>query len=516
MLTRNTVRRCISTCGPTRALLHYSSSRANSSQFPYNAMRLHTTPQKETAQYPEWNHIQGWRNVVLRTSTRIASPVDALALVRAVQQQFGRVAEYRFNRDGEDRGQYQFMAYLSFRDYESYARVPEEPVQLRIRVPVGERDLLSGGVGLEDLAPWLDSLQGQDGTVDAEVESQFDNTEKAPEGSRFIVFVVQRNQGRFQTSHSSPPSYNSRFHNSLTRSFLRWRGFADLPDLDGDVQLDRRFMWMNGAPVDRPHMRHQLSIWGDPYALSPRPKRPEPVPQSTSVPESALPWMNVQSSDPSVEESRETHPEVDIPAAGQVSEVTADLPAVSLELEARADLPPAALDSEVTTEIVTEQEIALEAEPEPSAAELEQQQAVDLELAQRNLDEQQRIREKQAAVAATNRRMQVRAARSVPKSLEEKSTKAEKPLNKVDHQKKSQPHSKPSSLSQNSRAPPTVGSKPKSSPLPQRPRISPTTISSKPKPQEPIVEQPDTSRIDVEERQAGMTSRLKTFVGKWI
>jgi hypothetical protein len=72
--------------GQRAAALHacrYSSARAESS-----------------APHPHLYHVLGERMIILRSmdSEFVSSPVDALAIVRAVERRFGRVAEYRFHR----------------------------------------------------------------------------------------------------------------------------------------------------------------------------------------------------------------------------------------------------------------------------------------------------------------------------------------------------------------------------------------------------------------------------------
>jgi hypothetical protein len=52
----------------------------------------------QPGKHPLISQALGYRAIVLRTVQSIESPVDAFAIIRALERRFGRVAEYRFHR----------------------------------------------------------------------------------------------------------------------------------------------------------------------------------------------------------------------------------------------------------------------------------------------------------------------------------------------------------------------------------------------------------------------------------
>lgn len=58
------------------------------------------SPRAAAEQHPHLHHVLGDQVLTMRTMDYITSPLDALAIVRAVERRFGRVAEYRFYRVG--------------------------------------------------------------------------------------------------------------------------------------------------------------------------------------------------------------------------------------------------------------------------------------------------------------------------------------------------------------------------------------------------------------------------------
>jgi hypothetical protein len=124
-----------------------------------------------TAQHSRLRYVLGKQNILIRVEQQkgtvgIPSPVAALAIIRAVERRFGKVAEYRFNRDSETSSRFQVLGYLAFKDPASYDLLPPSgPAMLRATVPASSIASAPGGVGLGDLLPYLnhDPQEDDDG-----------------------------------------------------------------------------------------------------------------------------------------------------------------------------------------------------------------------------------------------------------------------------------------------------------------------------------------------------------------
>ncbi|KAJ7496915.1 hypothetical protein FB451DRAFT_1209244 [Mycena latifolia] len=231
-------------------------------------------------EHPHLLHVLGQRSVVVRIvdDLGITSPRDALAIVRTVERRFGRVAEYRINRDAETPSRYQFLANIAFWDPAAYARVPQTPTVLRAVLPPKDDDPLSGGVGLADITSLLDAQEWTDNNLADEVNAHFDAPETPEDGSRIVELRVEHYTGRFQRNEVRARSIltgtPSRFSQAFAANFVRWGGFAPLKPLPGPLKITRSELLFGGAAVDRPHMRQVLQVFSLAYGV----KNPYEVP----------------------------------------------------------------------------------------------------------------------------------------------------------------------------------------------------------------------------------------------
>ncbi|KAJ6593486.1 hypothetical protein B0H19DRAFT_1090555 [Mycena capillaripes] len=219
-------------------------------------------------QHPHLYHVLGDKVLTMRTMDHITSPLDAFAIVRAVERRFGRVAEYRFYRDAETLNRYQFVAHFAFWDPASYARVPKKgSTKLRVKVPPPITDPASGGVGLTDMVPFLEA---QDWTENAAEVDANPEQETPTEGPRVIQFMVDHSAARFQNGIELPGARMGRKRVALAAQFVRWGGFAAKEPVEKLPRITRSDLLFGGAKVDHPHMRHLLGLWkkltANPYA----------------------------------------------------------------------------------------------------------------------------------------------------------------------------------------------------------------------------------------------------------
>ncbi|KAK7057556.1 hypothetical protein R3P38DRAFT_2841726 [Favolaschia claudopus] len=213
--------------------------------------------------HPHILHVRGER--VLRMRVRgeeiPSTPQDALAMVRAVERRFGRVAIYQFIRDGEISTRYQFSAYLAFADPDTYSRVPKDaPTAMSVNVPQ-KPHILSGGLGLSDLTSYLDRKDWTENDLAA--ADALDHENLPEEGSRTILFEVEHFAARFHNTpvfryQPPPPRPNMTF---LMQNFVRWGGFAPKESLPEPPTITRSDLYFGSETVDHPRMRQQLLQW---------------------------------------------------------------------------------------------------------------------------------------------------------------------------------------------------------------------------------------------------------------
>ncbi|KAJ7794301.1 hypothetical protein B0H14DRAFT_2923502 [Mycena olivaceomarginata] len=277
-------------------------------------------------------YVVGDRALKLRTMQHITSPLDAIAMVRAVERRFGRVAVYQFNRDAEIPSRYQFVAYLSFWDPESYSRVPPNAL-VSVKLPPENPSIISGGPGLADITPYLDS-KDLDPTAEAVAESEQPAT--LADGSRIVQFRLETYTARIRPG---------RLHLSLMSNFVRWGGFAPKESLPEPPTITRSHMLFGGATVDNPRMRHQLMQWSvvrnpfesrRPLVRSPaRDSAPTPAPE----PKEEQPRIRQAQGDFKSSESATDLSWIS-EAAPSDSESATDLPWISKAAPSDAAIPP--------------------------------------------------------------------------------------------------------------------------------------------------------------------------------
>ncbi|KAJ7502976.1 hypothetical protein B0H11DRAFT_613085 [Mycena galericulata] len=223
-----------------------------------------TLPHSTGPRHPRLDYVLGRRSCLLRVvqdARGLYSPLDAYAIIRAIERRFGRVAEYRFYRDAES-NRLQYLGHFSFFDPAAYERVPRSaPTVLRVAVPAAPPG--SGGVGLADLekAGVLVSKDWRDNDLTEEVRAHFEAPE-LKDGERVIQFHVDHWDGRFQKHHMPPPTYVARFNQAFTANFVRWGGFAPMKP-DG-ARVTRGDVLWGSTKVDHPAMRFALQLWGSP------------------------------------------------------------------------------------------------------------------------------------------------------------------------------------------------------------------------------------------------------------
>ncbi|KAJ7686509.1 hypothetical protein B0H17DRAFT_1332747 [Mycena rosella] len=458
----------------------------------------HPIPSISPYQHPHLNHAVGRRSLALRCLDEITSPLDALAIVRTVERRFGRVAEYRFQRDMEVTSRYQYLVNIAFWDPAAYSRVPKGPIVLQTALSPDNPNLLPGGVGLADVAPFLEAKDWTDNDLTEEFKDQ-----PLQDGSRIIQFRVEH-FNRFQKDSVAPPEYVQRFDYSLSSSFVRWGGFAPIQPIENPVISQSELVFGN-ANVDHPHMRHVVKLMSsrhalkDPYQTSrtrtSAPSRSSKPARAAAPPASDAPELLLDSIISPPITSLPAAPAIP-PSQPQATETTAEVQPIQPQMQAEAT--QSTLQAEVTAERVEGQPPAAEATAEvqpaqaPTQAEATQsplQAKVMAEAKEEAAEPETKSApqpEKRTFPVLVTERSQVRAARGVSVKIKTGSpAKAAAPKAAV-AQSTAKTSAKPAKKKKKE------GSKPQE-----------------------VIEALSQRPIEVEERTPGMTERLKGLFGGW-
>ncbi|KAJ7188673.1 hypothetical protein C8R46DRAFT_1055468 [Mycena filopes] len=463
---------------------------------------------------PHLHYILGNRVLLGRTAdSSIISPKDALAIVRAVERRFGRVAEFRVYPASHSNRYFQNTAYFTLWDPAAYVRVPAKPTRISVKVPASkEEGFENGGIGLADIAPYLDA---QDWAGD---DASLPLPEEAPtDGSRIIQLDIEHSEKRFQNFKGSMPNSISYLRNSIIPHFVSWGGFAPLKPLPEPVKITRSDLYC-GSTIDQPHMRKQLEVWknwlqGQPVTSKLRnvPAR-EPSPSAVAEPSPSL--VTAQ------EVVQPDAPEGDVPEVQLSSAEPTDTPSSSADtlpwLTATPGSPPPVPETPVSE--LEEPAAATETltEPEPTERKTTESKAAKAQAAA-----QAKAKAKPAPVTtpippAAVRRSEARAAR----------TAVLKTLPKLEPASKPKPKPKvsfPIPLQQG----PSLPKPPKpvvklvvSEEKQQKKQEAKGTQTAEPekaKAKKPVKGQKEPEPpIEVEERKTGVAARLKGLLGGWF
>ncbi|KAG6857176.1 hypothetical protein H0H87_008241 [Tephrocybe sp. NHM501043] len=208
----------------------------------------------------------------------LRSMTEALALLRAVERQFGTVREFKFIR-------------VIFKDPASLNLITIEPQHYSFIRPSVVLDR-PGGVGLDEIEPFLQSQQLEIKTIPKQALPSFEDIERQEVNAveEEMENVVYQPFGRAAVESS----------NSTAASFLRWGGFHKIKPIRTDTSLDIKNAF-RPTEIDQYRMRSALRQYSkqlrthNPYEVTPGKesewKEWEPLPGfgPTSEPEAAPP-----------------------------------------------------------------------------------------------------------------------------------------------------------------------------------------------------------------------------------
>ncbi|KAL4071288.1 hypothetical protein V8B97DRAFT_2007262 [Scleroderma yunnanense] len=201
------------------------------------------------------------RIVQLRFAHVPESMVDALAAIREVERNFGRIRDYRPLRSEQDAdrpSEYQAIFWVAFESPESLKLIPPTGITLKIPVPVREKP--EGGPGLNDI---LDLLDSQDrARLDHTVTSPVQGTKggKSDGSVRVIDVDVRRTSDhdiRYRNT-TRPPIRSKSMKAAIGHAFLDWGGFAPLEPL---FETSPFFTPSQAPKTAESNMRLALNKW---------------------------------------------------------------------------------------------------------------------------------------------------------------------------------------------------------------------------------------------------------------
>ncbi|KAK0484346.1 hypothetical protein EDD18DRAFT_1197080 [Armillaria luteobubalina] len=182
------------------------------------------------------------RSAVVKTWKWMDSMAEAYALIRAIEEKYGPIHEYWFQKDQEDPSKFTSVVRVQFKNADSLQNISFTPQPLHTVAPVVP--VRPGGIGLDDLKGLLTPRTQL-------VQDPTDGTESAPvigEGEKIVdASITQASQSLYTTGIP----INRRVIPRNIKAIHDWGGFFPLEPLP------------EGAPVttDHPHMRLAQQRW---------------------------------------------------------------------------------------------------------------------------------------------------------------------------------------------------------------------------------------------------------------
>ncbi|KAK0486121.1 hypothetical protein IW261DRAFT_779601 [Armillaria novae-zelandiae] len=182
------------------------------------------------------------RSAVVKSWKWMDSMAEAYALIRAIEEKYGPIHEYWFQKDQEDPSKFTSVVRVQFKNPESLRDISFTPQPLHTVAPA--IPVRPGGIGLSDLKGLLTPRTQV-------VQEPTDETKSMPivgEGEKIIDANITKAS---QSLYTNGIPINRRVIPRNIKAIHDWGGFFPLEPLP------------EGAPVttDHPHMRLALQRW---------------------------------------------------------------------------------------------------------------------------------------------------------------------------------------------------------------------------------------------------------------
>ncbi|KAF5355139.1 hypothetical protein D9756_005458 [Leucocoprinus leucothites] len=197
----------------------------------------------------------------------LKNPAEAFALTRAVEQKYGPVESFVFRKDFDSPSTYQTKVQVTFRNAESFDRLPVLPATFHIRGPKVQPKR-SGGIGLDEIQPYI--------LNDVEFLTAGQVSEIGRE-ERTIDFRIQRaDNAFFFPSPFRPSPIGERQRKAIGSKMLQWGGFHEMEPIDSRQPITNENLTKGN--MDHVYMRRALREWAkycgepNPFELQPEEK----------------------------------------------------------------------------------------------------------------------------------------------------------------------------------------------------------------------------------------------------
>ncbi|KAI0764349.1 hypothetical protein BD413DRAFT_577168 [Trametes elegans] len=314
---------------------------------------LPSPPQHHAAQSKPRN-IRG-NSLHVRAWDEIDSMPAFYAMVRAIEQRFGRVREYRVVRDSDQPTNYGGFFIVDLAEEGASQRLPEKSMNIRVEVPISPNR--PGGVGLDELQDLL-LPQDRDPTLTASQDGIYSQPIRpfpVPAGSevptRTVELIVQRalNRRAANAPGDQPVKRRMAENPEFGVAFARWGGFAP-PEKMSRYMKQALLKWQPLVDARRPKTPRAADAAADAETLdTPAPEfaeRAEDVARELDVtvraeePAKALDTTLPAAQPPFDELPHPPAPDAPVAtAAAAVTAAKADVPAESTDASAPAPAP---------------------------------------------------------------------------------------------------------------------------------------------------------------------------------
>ncbi|KAI8978205.1 hypothetical protein BD414DRAFT_580033 [Trametes punicea] len=178
-----------------------------------------STPTESTSR-PNYNE----RTVYVRAWDNIYGLPAFFAMLRGVEKRFGRVRDFRVTRDYEIPTDYANFFMAEFVDDESFNRVPEKGISIKVEVPLSPPHS-PGGVALYELQGLLqeqdwDPTLAEEGLYSTPIRPLETNEDAQPRTTRIVEVVIQRARPSTHDGKKKP-----KVRTEAGIAFYRWGGF---------------------------------------------------------------------------------------------------------------------------------------------------------------------------------------------------------------------------------------------------------------------------------------------------
>ncbi|KAG9221193.1 hypothetical protein CCMSSC00406_0007367 [Pleurotus cornucopiae] len=226
-------------------------------------------------------------SAIVITKTRIASMVDAYAIIRAIEQKYGTLREYQFPREVGSPNVYTNQFYVVFKSPESHLKLPKSATE-SITIPAPTPDTFEskpGGPSLADFHTLLDpkgvdtsnEIPAFESIIDTAI-SEGGNQDAKP--LRAISFSIFQARKEFHaTTPWEPYGLRRQLRFAIGRSMLNWGGFYPLKPVLKGSSLE-----YGVSDADQLRMRRLLRKWSD-ITQAPNPFEVSSVVEASTTPE---------------------------------------------------------------------------------------------------------------------------------------------------------------------------------------------------------------------------------------